>query len=249
MPGLTILVSRMLVGGLKYYRACFLATLPALLALVIPLQLGVLLLSRGGNSPAERLMAALLGLQLTVLGLVISYALLPQAVAALRARPARRVPLPKEFVRRALMASSLLLLGIGLCFFGPTTYALSALAVMTLFWAIWPCLKRQAILGEHMFKKGTRRWWRSRLAEKLTVFIALALAQAGIIAVGQAVIVASGAMGGPMVSRTSQVFLAAGLLPLYLLTLGILGANLPPVRGRARFSSGLQPATSVKSGR
>lgn len=246
MPGLTILVSRMLVGGLKYYRACFLATLPALLALVIPLQLGVLLLSRGGNSPAERLMAALLGIQLTVLGLVIFYALLPQAVAALRARPARPVPLPKEFVRRALMASSLLLLGIGLRF-EPTVYFLPALSAVALFWAIWPCLKRQAILGEHMFKKGTRRWWRSRLAEKLTVFIALALAQAGIIAVGQAVIVASGAMGGPMVSRTSQVFLAAGLLPFYLLTLGILGANLPPVRGRARFSSGLQPATSVKT--
>lgn len=246
MPGLTILVSRMLVGGLKYYRACFLATLPALLALVIPLQLGVLLLSRGGNSPAERLMAALLGIQLTVLGLVISYALLPQAVAALRARPARPVPLPKEFVRRALMASSLLLLGIGLRF-EPTVYFLPALSAVALFWAIWPCLKRQAILGEHMFKKATRRWWRSRLAEKLTVFIALALAQAGIIAVGQAVIVASGAMGGPMVSRTSQVFLAAGLLPFYLLTLGILGANLPPVRGRARFSSGLQPATSVKT--
>ncbi|MFQ6672424.1 MAG: hypothetical protein ACE5KY_03920, partial [Candidatus Tectimicrobiota bacterium] len=117
---------------------------------------------------------------------------------------------------------------------GPTMSALPALAVVALFWAAWPWLKRQAALGEYLLKRGTRLWWRSRPAEKLTFLIAFILCQAGIIIVGRAGVVVAQALGGPAAGWTSHVLLSVGLLPMYLLILANLGTTLRPVRVGAR---------------
>ena len=234
MLSLPTLVSRMLVGGLKRYRTCFLPILPALTALVIPLQLCILVIRREPSSTTELLSAVLLAIIITVLSLMISYALLPKAVLALRGRPVRHLPLPREPVRRAILATSLLILVISLLL-GPTAYALHALAVVALFWASWPRLKVHAAMGEHLFKEATRLWWRSQPREKLTFLIALILVEAGILIFGRAIMVITGGLGGPMAGWTSQLVLASSLLPLHLLSLATLGAALPLGSGLHRL--------------
>lgn len=225
MPGLPTLVTRVLAGSLRRYRTCLALLFPALVALVVPIQLGLATITRGVPSPAERLPASIFALQLTILSILTSYAFLPRVTAALRARPS----LPKIYAlqpqRRVLIATAILLVGLSLQL-GPGRYALPALAFAALFWAAWPWVRSHAKVGYRLIKRGLRLWKRRRFSERLTVALAFVLAQAAPLALGRAASVVVGAVGGPQVAWTTQVLLAAVLLPAHLLIFVNLGTKL-----------------------
>lgn len=224
-PSFTTLTVRLLIGSVKRYGTCALSTLPVLLGLAVPLQAALVVLSRGVPSPADRLPAALFALQLTILSLVTSYALLPWATAALRGR---LVPSPELFLvpgRRAIIAALLLVIGVSLRL-RPDRYAVPALAFAALFLAVWPWVKSQASRGYRLVKIGMLRWRRCSLSFKLTAVAAFVLAQAAPLALGKAVVAAASALGGPPAGWASQIILAAGLIPLHLLIFVALGAKL-----------------------
>ncbi len=226
MPGLPTLVTRVLAGSLRRYRTCLGLLFPALMALVVPIQLGLATLTRGVPSPADRLPASIFALQLTVLSILTSYAFLPRVTAALRARPSSPKICALQPQRRVLIATAILLVGLSFRLVGPGRYALPALSFVALFWAAWPWVRSHAEVGYRLIKMGLRLWKRRRLSERLTVALALVLAQAAPLVLGRAAAEVFGAVGGPQVAWTTQVVIAAGLLPIHLLIFVTLGTKL-----------------------
>jgi hypothetical protein len=225
MPGLPTLVTRVLTGSLRRYRVCLALLFPALVALVVPIQAGLVTLSRGIPSPADRLPASIFALQLTVLSILTSYAFLPRVTAALRDQPS----LPRIYAlqpqRRVLIATAILFVGLSLKL-GPGRYALPALAFAALFWAAWPWVRTHGKVGYRLLKKGLRLWKQRKFTERFTVALAFVLAQAAPLAIGRAAAEVIGAVGGPQVVWVTQVILAAGLLPAHLLIFVTLGKKL-----------------------
>ncbi len=225
VSGLATLVSQSLADSLRRYRAFIRLIFPALLALVVPLQVSLASVGVGVLAPSERLPAALFALQVTVLSLLVSYSFLPRAAAAaLEKRPSWRGTVVGPG-RRALIAASLVALGLSLRG-GPGRYGLPAVALASLFAAAWPWVRLQAALGSRLVHRGMRLWRRSSPSRRLTVGCAFVLAQAAPLVLGRAASLVAGSLGGPPVGWMSQVLLAAGLLPLHLLILIHLGHRL-----------------------
>lgn len=226
VPGLATLVTRVLVGSIRRYRCCLELLFPALVALMVPIQMGLVTVSRGVPSPADRLPASLFALQLTILSILTSYAFLPRVTAAFRKRA-----LPKIYAlkpgRRALTAAAMVLVGASFGV-GPGRYALPALAFAALFLASWPWVKNHAKVGYRLIKQGLRLWRRRGAADRLAVAAAFVLAQAAPLALGKAAAVVVAAVGGPEMGWATQVMLAAGLVPVHLLIFVTLGASLRP---------------------
>jgi hypothetical protein len=225
MPHLATIVARLLVKSLKRYKACLELLLPALLTLVLPIQVALSALSRGTLSPADRLPAAIFALQLTVLSILTSYAFIPRTAQVLRAKPPSLRTSDLLPRKRALAAAVFLLGGLRLLL-GPGRYALPAFAFVALFFAFWPWVRQHANLGSRLIKKGVRLWRQRSFSERMTIAFAFVLAQAAPLALGRAASVAVGAMGGPNLAWTIQAIMAAGLLPLHLLILITLGTKL-----------------------